>query len=58
MLGLLYIFLVVVLQLDVIFHQVFDLFMLFSECALQVINFVLLLLEIVANTGVFFLVAL
>jgi hypothetical protein len=58
MLGLLYIFLVMVLQLDVIFYQVFDLFMFFSKCALQVVNFVLLLLEIVAYAGVFFLVAL
>lgn len=58
MLGLLYIFLVMVLQLDVIFYQVFDLFMFLSKCALQVVNFVLLLLEVVANAGVFFLVAL
>lgn len=34
MLGLLYIFLVMVLELDVILHQIFDLLVLLSKCAL------------------------
>lgn len=58
MFCLLYILLVRMLQLNIVLDQVFYLLVLLGEGTLQIVDFVVLRLEIVANAGVLLLVAL
>lgn len=56
MFSLFDVFLILVLELDVVFHLVFDLLVFLRENSLQVIDFILLLLKVIPDARVLLLV--
>ena len=58
MLGFLQIFLILMLQLNIVLNVVLDLLMLLCKCPLEVIDFVLLHFQVIADPRVVLLIAL